>query len=292
MDKDLNTGLFLINKPQGMSSFKALYPIKRLFKKHRVGHAGTLDVEATGLLVVAVGKATRLVDLIHAKSKTYEFKIILGKTSNSYDLFGNVTDTGLKYKGSLDDIQTVVNSEFVGNIQQAPPIFSSVKYQGTRAYKLARHGLDMNLQSKLVVIKSFEILKYNYPKIECRVICSKGTYVRSLAHDLGQKLGCGGVADKIHRTQIGEFALSSALEVDSVVDQNQLMPLESYFGEIKPIQLEDEQMRLVTHGQTIKCSVDIKINRLVKLLNTKNKWIALGEQTSEEIGLKSMLTIL
>lgn len=206
-------GLYLINKPRGRSSFSIVAQVRRVSGIKKVGHAGTLDPEAEGLLLVLVGKDfTKLAENYSKLDKTYEFEIKLGENSTTDDEEGEkskVTDN----KPTKAQIALAI-AGLTGDITQTPPVYSAIKVGGQRAYKLARMGEKVDLPSRKVTIKNFEILSYEYPLVKLSADVSSGTYIRSLARNIGEKLGTGAYCTQIVRTRIGQYKLSDALAVD------------------------------------------------------------------------------
>lgn len=208
--------VLLIDKPLEWSSFHAVnavkWSIRRKFKlkKIKVGHAGTLDPLATGLLVVCTGKATKKIPEIQNLTKEYEGRMILGATTPSYDLETEIDTVNSTEGIHEEDIQSLTD-EFTGIISQTPPLFSAVKKEGKRLYEYARAGKEVNIKARQVEVLSFEIISVKMPEVVFRVHCSKGTYIRSLVHDFGQKLGCGAYLSALRRTKIGEYLVDNAL---------------------------------------------------------------------------------
>jgi tRNA pseudouridine55 synthase len=204
-------GFLLLDKPRGMSSFQALHPLKRLFRGRRVGHAGTLDPAASGLLLAGVGAGTRLLEYLEGRPKTYTFLARFGLASDTYDMEGAVTGSPA-LDVTREEVERALPA-FRGRIRQTPPAYSAVKVDGKRAYALARAGEAVELESREVEVMSLELLGCEAGNAALRMTCSKGTYVRSLVHDLGRALGRGAVADDIRRTAIGPFRIEDAIPV-------------------------------------------------------------------------------
>ncbi len=208
--------ILLIDKPLEWSSFDAVnavkWAIKRKFnlRKIKVGHAGTLDPLATGLLVVCTGRATKKIAEIQNAAKEYEGSMVLGATTPSYDLETKIDAVYSTESIKEEDIRSLAE-EFKGKITQTPPLFSAVKKQGKRLYEYARSGQEVEIKSRQVEIISFEIISVQMPEVNFRVQCGKGTYIRSLVHDFGHKLGCGAHLSALRRTKIGEFLVDNAL---------------------------------------------------------------------------------
>lgn len=223
-DDYLNGKVLLIDKPLEWTSFQAVnkirWHIKKKFglKKIKVGHAGTLDPLATGLLILCVGKQTKNISIYQGQIKEYTGTFTLGATTPSYDL-----ETEIDEEFPTDHITEVLLNEttqtFLGEIDQKPPIFSAIKKDGKRLYEIARKGQTTEIQSRKVKISEFEITKIDLPKVEFRVVCSKGTYIRSLAHDFGQTLNSGAHLSTLRRTKIGDFSVSDALSIDEFISK-------------------------------------------------------------------------
>ncbi|MCX8056945.1 MAG: tRNA pseudouridine(55) synthase TruB [Ignavibacteria bacterium] len=217
-DIDFNEGaVILINKPIKWTSFRVVDRVRRILKVKKVGHAGTLDPQATGLLILCTGKLTKSLSEFQNQLKEYRGKIYFGKTTPSMDLetIEYATDElDISYL-TLDLIRDGAKN-FVGEIEQVPPAYSAVWVNGKRAYELARKGKPVDLKTKKVFVQKFEILDYNPPLADFVVVCSKGTYVRSLAADLGKFLGCGAFLYQLERTRIGNFSIEDAIEIDEL----------------------------------------------------------------------------
>mgnify|MGYP001827796233 CR=1 FL=1 len=215
--------VLLIDKPLNWTSFQVVnkirWHIRKKFniKKIKVGHAGTLDPLATGLLILCTGKFTKKIETYQAKIKEYTGEITLGATTPSYDL-----ETEIDKTFSTDHISEELihetTKQFIGEIDQKPPIFSAIKKEGRRLYELARAGETTEIKSRKITISEFEITTINLPRIEFRVVCSKGTYIRSLAYDFGQALNSGGHLSRLRRTKIGEFNVENGTTIDEFIE--------------------------------------------------------------------------
>ena len=205
----------LIDKPLGWSSFQAVnaikWSIRRKFelKKIKVGHAGTLDPLATGLLLICTGKSTKTIDTLQGQAKEYTGTITLGGTTPSYDLETEVNET-FPTAHITEDLINETTKQFIGEIEQAPPIFSALKKDGKRLYEYAREGKEVEIKKRLITITKFDITGIQNTVISFRVVCSKGTYIRSLAHDFGSALGSGAHLSSLRRTKIGDFNVNNA----------------------------------------------------------------------------------
>jgi tRNA pseudouridine55 synthase len=208
-------GILNINKPQNKTSFSIVAMVKRLSGEQRVGHAGTLDPAATGVLPVCFGRGTRFIEFIVETSKTYSAQIELGVTTDTYDSSGRITERGDPSGINQPQLESALES-FRGSIQQTPPMYSAVKYRGQPLYKLARAGIKVERKSRPAKIHRLELISWQPPVVTVEVECSKGTYIRSLAHDLGQSLGCGANLKSLVRTRCGLFDIKNAISISQL----------------------------------------------------------------------------
>jgi tRNA pseudouridine55 synthase len=200
-------GVLLVDKPTGMTSHDVVYRLRRKLGMQRIGHAGTLDPMATGLLIMLVGKATRISQYLISLDKGYDGEITLGVTTNSQDAEGEVMET--RPVPALTEAQVrEAMLGFLGDQYQIPPMFSAVKIGGVPLYKKARQGEEVAREPRFIRVAAFDLKSFNLPKLEFSLACTKGTYVRTIAHDLGQKLGCGAHLSALRRTASGKFALA------------------------------------------------------------------------------------
>ncbi len=209
--------IILIDKPAGMSSFGVVARVRRKLrdeqgKKVKVGHTGTLDPFATGLLIILAGRATKKSDEFLKKDKEYEATVYLGKTSTTGDIEGEITDVSDKIP-TLEEVEKVCE-KLTGEIEQTVPIFSAVKINGERAYKLARKGKEVEMPTRKVTIFSLEILDYTYPELKIRTHVSSGTYIRTLGEDIGKLLGTGAYLTALRRTKIADYSVADSLKLD------------------------------------------------------------------------------
>ena len=213
----LSGQLLLIDKPLGWSSFQAVnklkWAIRKKFdlKKFKIGHAGTLDPLATGLLLICTGKFTKTINDLQGQVKEYTGTICLGATTPSYDLETEVNETFGTNHITEERIRKTT-SQFTGEIAQQPPVFSALKKNGKRLYEYAREGKEVEIKTRQITIEEFEITAVQMPKVQFRVVCSKGTYIRSLAHDFGAALDSGAHLSELRRTKIGDYNVNNALD--------------------------------------------------------------------------------
>lgn len=214
--------VLLIDKPLHWTSFDAVRKIRGMIRIKKVGHAGTLDPLATGLLIICTGKFTKQITTYMAQPKTYTGVITLGATTPTYDL-----ESVPENEQSVDHIsmeEVVKTSEkFLGNLMQKPPVYAAIKKEGVALYELARRGTDVELEPRPVSIYEFEITAYHSPNVHFKIKCSTGTYIRSIAHDFGQELGCGGYLSELRRTMIGDFDVKDAMGIQAFTEKLQLM---------------------------------------------------------------------
>lgn len=208
-------GVLLIDKPSGMTSHDVVDRLRRVLRMKRIGHAGTLDPMATGLLIMLVGRATKLSQFLMSLDKEYEGTITLGTTTTTHDAEGEVVTS--RPVPALTEAQTrQVMATFIGDQYQTPPMFSAKKQDGVPLYKLARKGQEVEREPRFIRISSFELTRFALPSFDVRLRCSKGTYVRTIAHDLGEKLGCGAHLSALRRTATDRFSISQAVTLAEV----------------------------------------------------------------------------
>lgn len=208
-------GLLIIDKPRGMTSHDVVDVVRRMLKIQKVGHAGTLDPLATGVLVILIGKATRLFDKFMNFDKTYEAVLTLGSTTTTGDSCGKIVEL-FPYDKITEGMAKEVIESFLGKISQVPPMVSAIKYKGKPLYKLARRGIEVPRASREIIIHSIKLLKFYLPDISFKVSCSKGTYVRSLGEDIAKHLACGGHISKITRLSVGPFELKDSISLEKI----------------------------------------------------------------------------
>ena len=209
--------VMLIDKPLDWTSFDVVRKVRNMIKIKKVGHAGTLDPLAKGLLILCTGKFTKKINEYMAKEKEYTGTITLGASTPTYDLESEPVDP-CSVDHLTEEIIRSATIKFTGPILQVPPIHSAIKINGKRVYELARKGQDVELEPRPVTIHEFEITAINLPEVNFRIVCSTGTYIRSIANDFGRELGVGGYLSKLCRTRIGEFKLEDAMSMDQVKD--------------------------------------------------------------------------
>ena len=208
-------GILNVNKPSGRTSFDIVAAIRRLTGEKRVGHAGTLDPAATGVLPICLGQATRIVEYLHDCPKEYIAEIEFGTTTDTFDREGNITSVKDAGNVTFQLIEDSLNS-FLGTIDQVPPAYSAIKVNGRQSYDLAREGVPVTHQPRKITIHQIEILGFVHPLLKIKIRCSKGTYIRSLAHDLGELMECGAYLKSLVRSAYGPFVLGSSVSIDAI----------------------------------------------------------------------------
>ena len=208
-------GVLNLNKPPRLTSRQAVDRVKRILNVKKAGHGGTLDPDATGVLLICLGDGTKLFEALQVGTKEYEGALILGITTDTLDASGQIIETADTSQITPDRVRSVCQ-QFVGEIEQMPPMFSAVKHKGKPLYKLARRGIEVERRSRRIFIESIELLLFNIPEIRFRVVCSKGTYLRVLAADIGAALGCGAHLSELTRTRSGVFKIEGAHTFESL----------------------------------------------------------------------------
>jgi tRNA pseudouridine55 synthase len=209
-------GALLVDKPAGMTSHDVVDEIRRHFDIKKVGHCGTLDPNATGLLIIVLGKATKLSERLMSDDKVYEGTIKFGESTDSYDSDGELMASLPVPPITVDELNKLA-AEFVGDLMQTPPMVSAIKKGGVPLYKLARKGVEVQREPRLIHIYNFKFSSYEEPMARFRLACTKGTYVRSIAHELGQKVGCGAHLAELNRVKSGKFEVSQAVPLDRIL---------------------------------------------------------------------------
>lgn len=266
-------GLLVIDKPGGMTSRDAVNRVQKWFpRKTKIGHTGTLDPLATGVLVVCVGQATRLADYVQAMGKSYASRFRLGATSTTDDADGEVTETPPAKIPTREEIDAVL-SRFVGMIEQVPPAVSALKVDGQRAHDLVRKGKDVQLAARTVRIDAIRVGNFTWPYLDVEVDCGKGTYIRSIARDLGAALGCGGLVQTLRRTRVGPFTAEQGMSLDTDPASVKLLPMTAAVAGISPLILSADEAKRFRQGQRI--AGDAKVTELA-LIDATGELVGIG----------------
>ena len=258
------TGILNVYKERGMTSHDVIYHMRKITGQKKIGHTGTLDPDAEGVLPVCLGSATRLCDLFGEGTKQYRAVLLLGVTTDTQDITGNILSRR-EVSCTKEQICAVLDS-FTGTIEQMPPMYSAVKIKGKRLYEFARKGIEVERKSKTVTIESLELEKTDLPELTFLVTCSKGTYVRTLCQDIGEALGCGGCMKHLVRTRVNEFSYENALTLDSVAEllaegrfEEQIIPPDHFFPQAAKAGVDEEnQIRLYNGNPFRKRQIRLK----------------------------------
>lgn len=278
-------GFLNIYKPVGMTSHDVVSVLRRVTKIKQIGHTGTLDPFAEGVLPICIGKATRLIEYLQ-DDKEYLATVQFGAATNTFDLDGEKVFTSDK-KVSRDDIKEGLKS-FEGEISQFPPIFSAIKVKGKKLYEYARKGEEVEIQPRKVVIENIELKNFDEELQQAQILlkCSKGTYIRSIANDLGKNLGCGGYLIKLIRTQAGKFRVENSVQLDGIdVESNLINPLDIL--NLPTIAVDNDDLARIKNGMPIYKTCD-KIGNFVSLIYNDVEICAVGIADGEKIKLKKV----
>ena len=284
--KNTVSGVLVVDKPIGMTSHDVVQIIRNGTKIKRAGHTGTLDPRASGVLVVLLGPAVRLSEYVSSEDKRYHAVIQLGKKTTTFDEEGSITETA-PVNITAKQFEEAL-SGFIGEIEQVPPPYSAIKVNGRRAYEAAREGEEVELEPRIIQVYSLELLEWNPPQALIDVHCSSGTYIRSLANDLGEKLGCGATLAGLRRVKSGKFTLNDAISLRKLTEAFQdgtwykyLIPAAEALGEWPTIYLTPAEVDLVQHGHRIRR--DEKIGDMARAITEQGELVALM-QFNEESG--------
>lgn len=284
-------GILNVYKEKGFTSHDVVAKLRGIIGQRKIGHTGTLDPDAEGVLPVCLGKATKVCGLLAGKDKTYEAVLLLGRTTDTQDISGKVVrENGIEGLTEREVEEAVLS--FVGAYQQIPPMFSALKVDGRKLYELAREGKTVKRSPRTVMIHAIRIRRVNLPRVEMEVVCSKGTYIRTLCHDIGEKLGTGGCMESLIRTRVSGFALEEARKLSDIQkakDEGRieeiLIPVDQMFSSLRELKVEGKAEALAHNGNPffIKNSGEI-INdgEWVRVYDSKNNFVAIYEYEKED----------
>ncbi len=287
--KNAISGALVVDKPVGMTSHDVVQAIRNGTNLRRAGHTGTLDPRASGVLVILVGPAVRLSEYVSASDKRYQAIIRLGGSTDTFDSEGLVTPTKNPVDVTEAQFEEALQT-FVGEIEQTPPPYSAVKVQGRKAYEMARNGEDVELAPRKITVHHLEVLEWTPPEVVIDVHCSSGTYVRSLANDLGVKLGCGAYLVGLRRTKSGRFSLRDSVPLRKLQEAftagnwyQYLIPAAEALGDWPAVELSPDEVEGVRHGHRVKVAGEP--NELkVRGVSTQGELVALMEMVVNEDG--------
>ena len=277
---DMMSGVLVVDKPVGMTSHEVVQIIRRGTNIRRAGHTGTLDPRASGVLVILIGPAVRLSEYVSASDKRYQAVIRLGANTDTYDSDGQVTRTN-PIEVTEEQFETELK-KFIGEIEQTPPSYSAIKMQGRPAYEMAREGEEVEMQPRIINVYSLDVLEWAPPEVTVDVHCSSGTYVRSLAFELGEKLGCGAMLAGLRRTKSGRFTLKDAVPLRKLIesfDSNSwykyVIPAAEALAEWSALTLNNEQVEAIRHGHRIPG--EGKAGEMIRGITEQGELVALLE---------------
>lgn len=288
-------GILNVYKNKGMSSFDVVRKIKFLAHEKKVGHTGTLDPEATGVLPVALGKATKIIDYIMNASKSYEVRLLLGKKTTTYDLEGEVIEEKDTSHITEEEAMNVVLS-FVGEYDQVPPMYSALKKNGVRLYDLARQGIEVEREARRITIHNITDIKMELPYITMTVTCSKGTYIRSLCYDIGEKFNTGAVMTMLNRCSTSIFNEADSINIDELTEENienHLITMEKALDNFPKLIVNSSFTKLLRNGVNV---FDRRLTNekreqgvLYRVYDTDGLFIGLGKQEDRGFKIEKLL---
>ena len=269
-------GFLLINKDSGITSSRVVQIIKNKFNFKKVGHLGTLDPMAKGLLILAINRATKFSSLLLQSKKSYHAEVTLGQQTDTDDAEGEITST--KDVACIEQEVKVKLLSFLGESQQFAPAYSALKHKGKPMYKYAREGIKINKEARTITIDQIDQISIDLPKVSFHVACSKGTYIRSIARDLGNQLGCGGHLSGLIRTSQEKFSIIDAKFIDEVSEEN-IIPLDNAFNNLNSITLNQLDTNAFINGVPLELKIDH--SNLLRVYDPFKKFIAIGKNTTQ-----------
>ncbi|MBU5455789.1 tRNA pseudouridine(55) synthase TruB [Caproiciproducens sp. MSJ-32] len=290
-------GVINVYKNKGMTSFDVVRKVKKIAATGKVGHTGTLDPEACGVLPICIGKATKIIDYIMNSDKVYEVEFKLGIKTTTYDLEGEVIEE--KDTSTLENkkIEEVINS-FIGEYYQIPPMYSALKQNGVRLYELARQGIEVPREGRLVNIKEITNIVINNPYVKMKVRCSKGTYIRSLCYDIGGKLEVGATMTELKRTRTSNFSEEGAINIDCLTSENikdYLISIDEALSSYDKLIISNKFSKLLINGVKVfdkrLTKSKVEIGKLYRVYDENKKFIGLGKADGKGFKIEKLLII-
>ena len=292
-------GIINVYKEKGFTSHDVVAKLRGIVGQKKIGHTGTLDPDATGVLPVCLGKATKLCDLLTDKNKTYEAVLLLGKATDTQDITGEVLEEKSTEALTEEKVREAIEG-FIGDYEQIPPMYSALKVTGKKLYELAREGKVIERKARPVKILDIQILEIDLPKVRMEVSCSKGTYIRTLCHDIGEKLGCGGCMESLIRTRVSTFRIEDAKTLDEIEALKQegklaelLVPIDAMFPSYPKIMVKDDWKAFAKNGNpldlkmlTEACGQDEETQ--VRLYDESGKFIAIYQWKEKKYHIVKM----
>lgn len=267
-------GFLLINKDSGITSSRVVQIVKKKFNFKKVGHLGTLDPMAEGLLILAINRATKFSSLLLQSNKTYQAEVTLGQQTDTDDAEGEITSTHQVICHEQEVEEKLLS--FLGESKQLAPAYSALKHKGKPMYKYAREGIHVDKEARTITIDGITNISINLPKVSFSIACSKGTYIRSIARDLGNQLECGGHLSRLIRTSQEKFTINSAISIDEAREED-IIPLENAFDNLNTITLNQLDTNAFINGVPLKLKIDH--SDLLRVYDPSKKFIAIGKNT-------------
>ncbi|MDU5503979.1 MAG: tRNA pseudouridine(55) synthase TruB [Anaerococcus vaginalis] len=286
----MTSGILLIDKNTGVSSGKCVYQARKKLGIKKIGHAGTLDPLATGLLPLLINKATRVSDFLMDEVKIYETLAFFGQKTDTQDITGEILE---KSSNTFEkkELEKAIKENFLGEILQTPPMYSALKYKGRKLYELAREGKSIERKQREIKIYDFEILDFDFPYARLKITCSKGTYIRSLVNDLGETLKTFATVKELRRLKVGDFDVKDAIKIEDFENMNlddimkNLIPIDKALAQYGKIILDESFYKQATNGMTMKVDFVKDIDGLFRVY-VKDLFIGLGEYKNKNKTLK------
>lgn len=282
-------GIIIIDKPLGRTSHDMVYEMRKVTGIKKIGHTGTLDPMATGVLPVCIGSATKMADMLTLSDKSYIAELVLGRTTDTQDADGKVL-TECKVNCSEEEIRCAVNS-FVGEIEQVPPMYSAIKQNGKKLYELARQGIEVERKPRKVTINSIDILEISGERVKIDVSCSKGTYIRTLCEDIGKKLGAGAYMNTLRRTRTGQFTIEESHTLSEIKELKEnggiesiIIPADRMFVEYPSVMLNPKQVKSVTNGVAMTYR-EGQEGQTYRVYDNENKFLCISRITDGRLKL-------
>ncbi|WP_461612849.1 tRNA pseudouridine(55) synthase TruB [Clostridium sp. Marseille-QA1073] len=287
-------GILNIYKPTKITSFDVVRIIRKLTNEKKVGHCGTLDPEACGVLPICIGKATKAIDYIMENNKVYVAELKLGEVTDTYDIEGKVIRK-CDVNVTAEEVMEAVYS-FKGDIKQVPPMYSALKVNGKKLYELAREGIEIEREARSVTIHDIKVLEINLPYVKMEVNCSKGTYIRSLCYDIGEKLGCGAMMSALERTATGKFTKENSINIESLNKENiydYIIPIENAFLNYPKVVANIKFKTLLLNGVILKdksFTSKIEKDEIYRVYDEENNLVGIGRKN--DVGFKLIKVLI
>ena len=286
-------GIINVHKEKGFTSHDVVAKLRGILGQKKIGHTGTLDPDATGVLPVCLGKATKLCDMLTDKNKTYETVMLLGLTTDTQDISGTVIGEQPTESLSEEQVKQVIQS-FAGEYMQVPPMYSALKVNGKKLYEFARAGIEIERKARPVSIFSIIIKEIDLPRVRMEVTCSKGTYIRTLCHDIGEKLECGACMEELVRTKVSRFSLENSLTLEQIEDikragklEEILVPIDAMFENYEAVRLKDEFVAYAYNGNALlpkhlEHSVELEDGQMIRVYDNRGDFVAIYKFLKEK----------